>query len=139
MTTTLLLGLTVAAGAPALKEKAAPATIVGEWAIEQCTVGGNPSQGVSNRWVFNADGTRSIVGKEGKEVAGGNYSTDPKDGTLDLNSTGALGMPYLCRFKVDGDTLTLNVGWQKAPRPPGFDSPPGSQCTLYVMKRVKKE
>jgi hypothetical protein len=38
---------------------------------------------------------------------------------------------------VDGETLTLNVGWQMAPRPPGFESPLDSKCTLYVMKRVK--
>ena len=141
MMPTILLGLALGIGAPALKEKDAPATLAGEWVIVECTVGGKPSQAgpTPNRWIFNADGSRSIQASNGKEVAGGTYTTDPKTGTLDLNSTGAPEAPYLCRFKVDGDTLTLNVGWQKAPRPEALESPPNSQCTLYVMKRVKKD
>jgi uncharacterized protein (TIGR03067 family) len=137
---TILLGLALGVGAPALKEKEATPSLVGEWMIEESTVGGKPSPPgtIPNRWVFRADGTRAIFGPEGKELVGGNYTTDSKGGTLDLDSTGAKdGMPYLCRYKVDGDTLTLNVGWQMSPRPPGFESLPDSKCTLYVMKRVK--
>lgn len=139
MTATVLFGLALAVGAPALKEKDRPANLVGEWVIAECTVGGKPSPaGPSpNRWVFKADGSRQILGAKGQEIVGGSYTADPKGGTLDLKSTGAPEAPYLCRFKVDGDTLTLAVGWQKAPRPEGLASPPGSQCTLYVMTRVK--
>lgn len=140
MNTTVLLGLALGIGAPALKEKETPPSLVGEWVIEEATVGGKPSPPGSNpnRWVFRADGTRAIFGPGGKELVGGNYTTDPKAGTLDLDSTGAAtGLPYLCRYKVDGDTLTLNVGWQKAPRPDALESPPASKCTRYVMKRVK--
>ena len=140
MNTIVLLGLAAGVGAPALKDKEKTPTLVGEWTIEEATVGGKPSPPGTNpnRWVFRADGTRAIFGPDGKELVGGNYTTDLKGGTLDLDSTGAKdGMPYLCRFKVDGDTLTLNVGWQMAPRPPGFESPLDSKCTLYVMKRIK--
>jgi|SRR5688572_22193665 len=141
MTATPLLGLALALGAPALKEKDRPAPLAGEWVIVEATVGGKPSpQGSTpNRWIFNADGSRSIRGAGGKELAGGNYTTDPKAGTLDLMSTGPPEAPYLCRYKVNGDTLTLNVGWQKAPRPEAFESPADSQCTLYVMRRVKPD
>jgi len=142
MNTTVLLGLALGIGAPALKEKEKPRSLVGEWTIEESTVGGKPTPPGTNhnRWVFRADGTRAIFGPDGKELVGGDYSTDPKAGTLDLDSSGGpVGGQYLCRFKVDGDSLTLNVGWQKAPRPPGFESPPDSQCTLYVMKRVKSK
>jgi uncharacterized protein (TIGR03067 family) len=141
MTPTAFLGLALAVGAPALKEKDRPAVLAGEWVIAECTVGGKPSPAGStpNRWVFNADGSRSIRGADGKELVGGTYTTDPKAGTLDLMSTGAPEAPYLCRYKVDGDTLMLNVGWQKAPRPEAFESPANSQCTLYVMRRVRKD
>lgn len=140
MNTTVLLGLAFGIGAPGLKEKEKPATLIGEWVIEEATVGGKPSPPGSNhnRWVFRADGTRAIFGPDGKELAGGNYTTDTKTGTLDLDSTSATdGAPYLCRFKVNGDTLTLNVGWQKEPRPAALESPPDSKCTLYVMRRIK--
>jgi hypothetical protein len=138
MCPTLLLA--VALAAPALKEKETPPSLVGEWVIEAATVGGksSPPGGNPNRWVFRADGSRAIFGPDGKELVGGNYTTDPKAGTLDLDSTGAaIGLPYLCRYRLDGETLTLNVGWQKAGRPAALESPPDSRCTLYVMKRVK--
>ena len=141
---TLLFGLALAVGAPALKEKDKPPTIIGEWTIEESTVGGRPAQpappGISaNRWVFRADGSRAIVGPDGQEVVGGQFVADPKTGNLDLDSTGQGNGSYLCLYKLEGDTLTLNVGWQKAPRPTALESAVGSQCSLYVMKRVKSK
>jgi hypothetical protein len=134
----LLVGLAFAVGAPTLKEKENPPSLVGEWVIEEHTVGGKVGgPGPPNRWVFRADGTRAIVGADGKEIVGGHYTTDAKGGTLDLVSTGPASDPYLCRYKLDGDKLILSVGWQKAGRPPGLESPPDSQCTLYEMKRAK--
>jgi hypothetical protein len=134
----LFVALALTVGAPALKEKESPPSPIGEWVIEQTTMAGKPLPPVidPNHWVFRSDGSRAILGSDGKEVVGGDYTIDLKAGTLDIDSTGgAVGKQYLCRFKVDGDTLTLNVGWQKAPRPASLE--PGSQCTLYVMKRVK--
>lgn len=138
---TTLVAISIAA--PALKDKSPPPpSLVGEWTIEQATVGGqgpgaNPN---SNRWVFRADGTRTILNAEGKSIAEGKYQAEPKTGALDLDADGMPpALPYLCLYKVEGDVLTLNVGWQKAPRPIAFESPGGSQCTLYVMKRVKEK
>jgi len=139
MTPTLLLGVALGLGAPALKEKDKPPSLVGEWVIEECTVGGKPSPPGSkpNRWVFQADGTRKILGPDGRELVGGQYTTDPKAGALDLDGNQPIDAQYLCLYKLDADTLTLNVGWQKVGRPAALESPAGSQCTLYVMKRVK--
>ena len=139
MTATLVFGLALGIGAPALKEKEKPPSLVGEWVIEQSTVGGKPSPPGTNpnRWVFNADGSRKIVGPDGKDLVGGRYTTDLKTGALDLDSNQPIDARYLCLYKLESDTLTLNVGWQKAQRPTAFESPPDSQCTLYVMKRVK--
>jgi uncharacterized protein (TIGR03067 family) len=134
---TLVLALTL--GAPALKEKDKAPTIVGEWVIEQATVGGKPSPpGDSpNRWAFNADGQRFIRAPGGKILAEGRYTSDAKTGTLDLDGDKQAADVYACLFKIDGDTLTLNVGWQKSLRPTNFECPAGSQSTLYIMKRVK--
>jgi uncharacterized protein (TIGR03067 family) len=134
----LAAALTVAA--PALKEKPKPpVSLVGEWVIESAVVGGRPSTGGHNRWVFNPDGTRAIFDTT-KEIASGTYTTDPKanPATVDLDPGSASGV-YPCIYRIDGDTLTINVGWQKSERPTAFESPAGSMCTLYVMKRLKKE
>jgi hypothetical protein len=105
--------------------------------IEQCTVGGKPAGPVADQWVFRADGSRAILGPEGKTLAEGQYTTVPTAGALNMNSGNGPNDQYECLYKLDGDTLLLNVGWQKAARPTALESPPGSQCTLYVMKRVK--
>jgi hypothetical protein len=55
---------------------------------------------------------------------------------LDLDRS-AGGAGYLCIYKIEGDTMTLNVGWPRTDRPTDFSSPAGSQCTLYVFRRVK--
>src|SRR5262245_61170676 len=128
MNSTVLLGLVVVVGAPALKDKAPPAaTIVGEWEITEFVVGGKPSgqDRTPNHWIFGADGSRAINGSGGNQLVAGRYSADPKTGTLDFDGGQGAGGQYLCLYKVDGDTLTLNVGWQKAPRPTAFESPVG--------------
>jgi uncharacterized protein (TIGR03067 family) len=134
-TTLLLAALTL--GAPALKDKTPPASLVGEWVIEEATVSGRPAGNENpNRWVFGSDGSQMILGPSGNRLAEGGYTADRKTGALDIDRNKP-GDHYLCLYKIVGDTLTVNVGWQKAPRPTEFESPVGSQCTLYVMKRVK--
>ncbi|HVK12692.1 MAG TPA: TIGR03067 domain-containing protein [Gemmataceae bacterium] len=138
---TAVLWLTTAfVAAPALKDREKPApSLVGEWVIESSVVGGRPSKANRNRWVFRADGTRAIFDTT-KELARGTYATDPKanPATLDLDPGPADGV-YPCIYRLDGDTLTLNVGWQKSERPAAFESPAGSMCTLYVMNRKKED
>ncbi len=137
MQATLLITV-LALGAPALKEKGAKTTIVGEWVAEQCIVSGRPPAQWKGetRWVFKSDGARSIS-KGGQQLVTGTYSIDTRKSPaiLDLDPNAPAGS-YPCIYKIEEDTLTLNVGWQKAPRPEAFDSPPGSLCTLYVFKRV---
>src|SRR5262245_33780600 len=111
MTATVVLGLAIGLGAPAPKDGGPPITLYGEWVIEKCTAGGIEQDAKAMsviHWVFRKDGQRTLVGTDGKEMAGGQYTTDTKAGILDLGGD-------LCRFKVDGDTLTLNIGWPKAP------------------------
>lgn len=138
MNATLLLAMTV--GAPALKEKPVAETLVGEWKAETITVGGKPaaSQGSDVRWIFDAEGGREIT-KGGRRAAKGIYVVDPKakPAILDLDKSPSAEPEYKCIYKIDGDTLTLNVGWPKADRPSEFASPDGAKCTLYVFKRVR--
>lgn len=138
MNTTLLLTLVLAA--PALKEKSREGTIVGEWVAQEITAGGRPTKVKAEEvtWVFKSDGTREIH-REGKLAFSGKFVDDPKasPATLDLDRQANGEAVYLCIYKLAGDTLTLNVGWQKVARPSEFTSPEGSQQTLYVFKRVK--
>jgi uncharacterized protein (TIGR03067 family) len=138
MTPTLLAGvLLLAAGAPGLKEKAAPeSTLVGEWAVESVTVRGRPVHAGSDRWVFRADGTWALYGR-GQELAAGPLTIDPKaaPATIDLAERAAAGRTDLGRYRVDGDTLTLALGHDWGVRPATVE--PGPKVTVWVLKRVK--
>jgi uncharacterized protein (TIGR03067 family) len=128
-------------GAPALKDKQKPESIVGEWIAEEITVGGKPTPvgGRELRWTFAADGTRSNC-LAGQPALTGRYDDEPKKTlpSIDLEQDGANGANYHCAYKIEGDTLTLCVGWAKTPRPLTLESPEGSSTTLYVFRRVKR-
>ena len=137
-----LLVAALALGAPALKDPPKKqASILGEWVADQCTVGGKPIplDGTAIGWTFSADGAVALV-NNGRTLDTHHFLADTKasPATVDLNSQKAQEC-YLCTFKVEGDTLTLNVGWIGAGRPTAFECPAGSKCTLYVLKRVKKD
>ena len=133
----LLLALAVAVGAPALKDKPAP-SLLGEWVPEGVTVGGRPSTPGADRWVFRADGTYALYAG-GAQRTGGDLVGDVgrTEGTLDLYGETPGQAPTLCRFRVDGDTLTLAVGHNPGGRPD--DVEPGPKVTVWVMRRVKPE
>jgi len=138
-----MLFAALAVGAPALKDPPKKeSSIVGEWKAEQIIAGGKPAAAQSSdvRWVFAKDGTRAIS-RDGKQAQTGTFAADPKANPANLDmDKGPAGEPrYLCIYKIEGDTLTLNVGWPNASRPTEFASPAGSQCTLYVFKRVKSK
>jgi hypothetical protein len=134
-----LLLLAAAVAAPNLKDKPAPEpTLVGEWVPESVTVGGRPSTPGSDRWAFRADGTYALYG-QGARLDGGELTGDvgKAGGTLDLASENRGPTANLCRFRVDGDTLTLAVGHNPGGRP--ADVEPGPKVTVWVMKRVRPE
>ena len=138
MTPTLLSGvLLLTAGAPALKDKPRPeATLVGEWAPESVTVGLRPAEPGADRWVFRADGTYAIQ-TGGKPADKGDATGDlgRSVGTLDLATRSAALPVNLCRFRIDGDTLTMSVGHDPGVRPADLEVAP--KATVWVMKRVK--
>src|SRR5262245_50439654 len=140
MNAAVLLGMSLALGAPALKElpkKDSP--IVGEWKVEQMTVGGQPSEKVSAmRWLFAVDSVLTIYFDD-RPAATHHFVSNPKadPATVDLNSDNQPFLTYRCVFKLEADTLTLHVGWADGSRPAGFECPAGCKSTLYVFRRVK--
>jgi hypothetical protein len=133
----VILGLTLALGAPALKDKPAP-SLLGEWVPEGVTVGGRPAMPGSDRWVFRADGTYALYA-QGARLDGGEMTGDvgTAAGALDLYGEAPGSPPTMCRFRVDGDTLTLAVGHCRAGRPATVE--PGPKATVWVMRRVAPE
>jgi uncharacterized protein (TIGR03067 family) len=132
-----LLALALGPAAPALKEKAVPEpTLVGEWAVESVTVGGAPARLGSDRWVFRADGTMSIL-SQGKVLDSRDYAVGEKARVraLDLTERAGRGQTDPAVYRIEGDTLTLSVGHQAGGRP--ADLEPGPKATVWVMKRVK--
>jgi uncharacterized protein (TIGR03067 family) len=145
---TVLLGLAVAVGAPALKDKDKAPAIVGEWVVESVANNGAPAGvGGGLRYTFTADG-EWLIHREGKELplvgATRGYTVDPKPNppAVDLVTSRAAGgeSRLLGIFKVEGDTLTIcGTRAKGGDRPTKFDAPEGSNLTVYVLKRVKKD
>jgi uncharacterized protein (TIGR03067 family) len=147
MSTTLLVGLALAVGAPGLKdEPKKEASIVGEWVGVKATAGGKdrpvPAGGIS--FTFTADG--KFIVKEGKKEKPdeGTYKLDAKKDPAEIDI-----MPPAERekqgkiegiYKLDGDELQLCFGrGPGAERPKKFESPEGSAVMLMTLKRAKKE
>ena len=144
MTTTLLVGLAIAVGAPTKKDPPAkdPPTLVGEWLGESGVRGGkpeNPPPGTS--LTFTADG--KVMFKEGGDAKPeeGSYKSDPKKtpGEIDITPPDApKGEMLRGIYKIEGDTLTMCFSL-RGERPTEFASPPGTEVMLITCKRAKKE
>jgi len=143
----LLVGLALSVGAPAIKEKepAKPASIVGEWTGEKATMGGMdlpvPAGGIA--MTFTEDG--KLIIREGKRDTkeSGSYKLDAKKdpAEIDLMPPADKKDPTIAGiYKIDGDTLTLAFtrGAPGDPRPTKFESPAGSAVMLMTLKREKK-
>jgi hypothetical protein len=116
--TPLLLGLAVAVAAPGPKDPPkADGPLVGTWALESMTAGGTPRPGLKATVTFAQDGT---------------YVTRA-EATPPLAVQSQVGI-----YRVDGDTLTVCSTVDGA-RPKGFDAPAGSNRTLAVYRRVRKD
>ena len=135
---TMLLGLAMSFGAPALKDP--PPNIVGIWVVEtqQTTGNARPPAGPL-RYGFTADGKWRRYCAD-KQYGGDNaYRIDTRKsstaidliaGDSDKHREVRLGI-----VKVEGDTMTLCVN--NDTRPTEFVAGPGSHNTLYILKRFK--
>jgi uncharacterized protein (TIGR03067 family) len=144
VTTTILVGLALAVGAPTKKDPPAkePPSLVGEWVGESGVRGGkpeNPPPGTS--LTFTADG--KIRFKEGGDAKAeeGTYKADPKKtpAEIDINPPdGPKGETLRGIYKIEGDTLTICIAMGGV-RPTEFASPAGAEIMLITCKRAKKE
>jgi uncharacterized protein (TIGR03067 family) len=134
---TILFVTALGLGAPALKPKPPAPTLIGEWVAEEITVGGK-SDPINQevRWVFGADGTRTVF-HGGERVATGRYTVDAKAHPAAMDLDPDKDCTYPCVFKVEKDRLTVMVNWLGDGRPTGFESRAGTRSTKYVFKRVK--
>jgi uncharacterized protein (TIGR03067 family) len=146
MQATLVAGLALALGAPALKDppaREAP-SLVGEWEVESMTVAGRPRAIGAEpiRYAFTADGKWYSYRGDRRDAAPARaYFTNPKakPAAVDLNSNPgeqeASVMPGI--YKVEGDTLTLCIRGRSTGRPTAFESSADVPTTLYVFRRLR--
>ena len=147
MNPSLLLGLALAVGAPAVKDppkKDAP-SIAGEWVAVSVEAGGKGQDFPDREFAFTltADGKFLIRRAKGGETAEGVYKLDPKKSPpeIDVSYPQDQGeTPLLGIYKLDGDALTLCLAEGKdARRPTKFESPAGARVMVLVLERVKKK
>lgn len=144
MTPAVLLGLTLALGAPALKERKAP-SVVGTWEVESITINGRVSStGTGLTYTFSPDGTW-VIHRNGKQTSPSihrGYKVIPKGNPpgIELITNTATGIPLTGIYKIEGDRLTICGTRAREGKPPTkFESEPGSLNTLYVLRRARKD
>jgi uncharacterized protein (TIGR03067 family) len=145
MNSLAILGIAVAVAAPLPKERVkSTSSIVGEWVMEQVTVGGaDVTEVVGDEWwVFSEEGTYTVYRGTGKEFDGPRYVTDQKSVPTTIDADVPQGREHIRRrgiFKIEGDVMTVCWASEDGSRPTAFESKKGSPTTLYVFKKVKKE
>jgi uncharacterized protein (TIGR03067 family) len=132
----LALGLALAVGAPALKDKPPALDLAGEWVVAAYVLGGKEvPPGVHIR--FAADGAATFSGGPPAATTVGEYTLNaarsPAEVDILFPGTGAGAMIGI--VKRDGDDLVLCFGPPGA-RPTRFESPAGSGVGLLTLKRA---
>ena len=137
----VLSGIVAAAPGPKAQppKEAGPPALVGEWTVESRVLGGKPViLGEPFQWEFTAGGLVTFR-RDGTLLAESKYTADPTKTPTEFDWTVVDGQkPLPGIYKVDKDTLLLCVD-RAGTRPTKFESPDGSQVTLWTLKRVKKK
>jgi hypothetical protein len=165
MNAAVLVGMSLVAAAPALKDKANPADLYGEWEFESTADSGKPgpAEPTLYRYRFNPDGTYQVFRgvKESPRRRPSKIQPKPDPAAVDFKEVGAprrfqldatAGPPALdfnarpadrgsplvkaiCR--IEGDRLTICSAFPGTARPTAFAGPPGSDVYLFHLRRVK--
>lgn len=133
-----LLFATLAAGAPALKDKP-KGDHFGVWEVVSHTTAGRESK-LGGEYTFAADGTWGLVRKGAVVgVAKRPYEVDVKASPqrIDLKSS-ATAVAMRGIFEVKGDTMRLCYARINMDRPTEYASTVDNQWTLIELRRVKK-
>ena len=139
-----LLAVGLVLSAPGVKDppkKAEPPGLVGEWKVEEATVGGNALPGAIKDGLtieFTADGKYLIrVNGQSKEAT---YATTAGKEVNEIDFKDPTGRPALGIYKFEKETLTLCMAeGNNVTRPASFESPAGSRVMLMTLKRVEKK
>ena len=139
--TALLLAFAIAAPAPKVDGKPAPAEInplIGEWIVDSHVSSGKPIARAAKPERITITEDRWKIGVEGMTESC--LTIDAKKGHIkiwvpaqgDEEFTSALGI-----FKVEGETLTVCYRFD-GKRPEKFESLPKSGNSMMTLKRFKK-
>jgi uncharacterized protein (TIGR03067 family) len=130
-----VIGASLVAGAPALKDPPAGQGIAGTWDLVAVVQGGKEMPADGRRDEFAADGRWLVRGVLPDELAF-TYAIDPKaDPSVLRWRSGTDAKRGLCR--VAGDTLTMAYFPLEDDLPRTFDSPNGSLLVVFTLKHAK--
>jgi uncharacterized protein (TIGR03067 family) len=144
----LLLAVSLAVGAPALKDKPPASDLYGEWEIVSTEQDGkfSPASNPPARWRFNRNGTYETFRGEKRVGYPREFRFDPKADppTLDTHFSnspraGGASGTLLCVYRLNGDELTVCRADPGLPRPSEFAAPAGSGLLVVRFRRVKPE
>jgi uncharacterized protein (TIGR03067 family) len=114
--------------------------IKGQWLMSRAIVNGvpNPTQAGRIRYFFDA--TSYIKSNDDKVIVEGEFTIDsartPK--TIDLISGSFESQVHWQGiYEIEGDRLRMSFTGQPHVRPRSFESKPGVNAYLFVLKRVK--
>ena len=139
---TTCLGLAIVVGAPGVKAGKEPETpsVVGEWAVQARVTGGRPHLDTQPFSSLELTAGGSLNLRNGRElVVRIKYKVDPAKKPAEFEWIPTEGGPPVPGiYRVEKDTLVLCVD-EGGTRPTKFESPAGSQVTLWTFKRVPKK
>lgn len=118
----------------------APTTPEGEWKLVELIHDGMPGQmEYFGAAVTIKDGKMSIVTARRTEYLTFKFDAKATPATMDLIPGEKGGGPLVpAIFKLDADKLTVCFAVVGVERPTKFESPAGSNLSLFVLERAKK-
>ena len=134
----LAAGTLVAADTPADDAKKALEQLRGGWKVEKAEMNGKAySEDVVKTMTVEFKDRRLTI-KDGPTNQDAEIKLDPtmKPATIDLTVARGAKETVKGIYELNGDTLTLC--WARKERPTAFESKPGGDVVLLVLKRAKK-
>ena len=135
-----LLGATVAAGAPRLKDPPAPPIPEGRWAVERYEKDGlvRDARAMAGYVIVNTR-TTSTLELHGREVGTERVTWRPgvPVGQMEFTSDQWAGVKRAI-WKLEGDTLTECESAPDGERPTDFTAPAGSGRSVWVLRRIRE-
>ena len=132
---TMVLVGSSATAAPVPKEVKKQEVLVGLWKLESVSIGGKADTVGANDtdWIFDENFALGRTGKQKGPYVSTKLKIDPV--TKDLDWPGP-GLPYLGRYEISGDRLTICLSMPNIARP--VDLKPNATNFVWVLRRAEK-